>query len=472
MPFQGEVANKSSHYDIIRNPEVTAFLDGCDFLKVPSEDEAKEMAAKFQVPPPADPAHAPKTVMAIDGSYYEASISKQFPSTRVGYVKVGAVFIDMTKMGALRVDGGRFVDPFRVAALLDDNSALTFPLPSANIRSGRKTSVRDSFRAEVDAQLLAAKTRFRDNDYKTSLRTTLFHLASSRPGKMGTGTPDRLKIHTCPTCRRDDPIELEDILDQQHCPSCGADVYPSDVLRLWEVVADFQSNVEAMTRFMLQVEHMLPAHYVRHLSDTSLSVLSSLAVFVDGPLAVFGQGAWLHAPILRFLGGVNGRLAAIGAPPLLVIGIQKTGQVVEHVLAIERFLPNNRIYAIADDYRYEHILAGREPSQQGFGSETYYGQDFIYKTPTGKVFVFAIPYPVTSKDELPEFAKQKVELGRYANLGRAVDLVTRLETDLYENAVIPIALAHRFTAISLRPGGRVLDVLTQTALSGAPKSHD
>src|SRR5207245_10148908 len=103
--------------------------------------------------------------------------------------------------------------------------------------------------------------------------------------------------------------------------------------------------------------------------------------------------------------------------------------------------------------------------------ETYYGQDFIYKTPTGKVFVFAIPYPVTKKDDLPDFARAKVELGRYANLGRAVDLVTKLETDLYENAVIPIALAHRFTAISLRPAGRVLDVLTETALAAAASTR-
>jgi hypothetical protein len=467
MPFRGEVANKSSHYDIIRNPEVTAFLDGCDYLKVPSEDEAKVMAATFEVPPPPEPMRAPKMVMATDGSLYEASINRQFPSTRVGYVKVGAIFIDMTKMGALRVEGGRFVDPFKVAALQDDNSALTFILPSANIRRAGKKGVRDSFRAEVDAQLLSVKTRFRDDDYRTSLRSTLFHLAAHRAGTMGTGTPERLKLHDCPSCDKAGPIEIEDIPDQQHCPNCGAEVYPADVLRLWEVVEDFQSSYEALSRFMSQIEQMLPVHYVRHLAATSPSALGSLAVFVDGPLAVFGQGAWLHAPILQFYGDVNAQLAKIGAPPLLVIGIQKTGAVVEHALAIERFLPSNRIAAIADEYRYKHILAGREPSAHGFGSETYYGQDFIYKTPTGKVFVFAIPYPVAKKEHLPNFAKAKVELGRYANLGRAVELITKLETDLYENAVIPIALAHRFTAISLRPGGRVLDVLTETALSGA-----
>lgn len=465
MPFEGEVANKASHYDIVRNPDVAAFLERCEYLKVPSEDEGRVFAQKFRAPPSGDPARAPKMLLAIDGSPYEASMNKQFPSTRVGYVKVGSVLIDMTKMDALRVAGGRFVDPFRVAALQDDNSSLTFALPSANVRLPGMKSVRDSFRAEVDAQLLT-KTRFRDDDHRTSLRTTLFHLASSRSGSLATGTPDRLRLHACPTCGKG-PVELEDVCDQQRCPYCQSEVYPSDVLRLWEVVADFQSNYEALSLFMLDVEHMMSIHYLRHLVETSPALIGSLAIFMDGPLALFRQAAWLHASILRYLAKVNAKIAEVGAPPLLMIGLQKTGQVVEHALAIERYLPDNSICAIDDDHRYEHILAGRDPSKDGFGAETYYGQDFIFKTGSGKVFVFALPYPVAEKADLPDFPKQKVEVDRYANLGRAVDLITRVETDLYENAAIPIALAHRFTAISLRPGGRVLDILTEAALTAA-----
>lgn len=37
--------------------------------------------------------------------------------------------------------------------------------------------------------------------------------------------------------------------------------------------------------------------------------------------------------------------------------------------------------------------------------------------------------------------------------------------DLYENSVVPIALARRYTAISLMPGGRVLDIFTWRALA-------
>ena len=45
-------------------------------------------------------------------------------------------------------------------------------------------------------------------------------------------------------------------------------------------------------------------------------------------------------------------------------------------------------------------------------------------------------------------------------------MIKHFESDLYRNAVVPVALAHRYTAISLEPGGRVLDLLTKQALEG------
>ncbi len=464
MPYEGELASKASHYDIVKNPEVARFLDGCDYLTVPSDDEAREIGARFEVPPTSSGTVLPEQIIAVDGSYYEASIDDRLPSTKIGYVKVGCVLVDMAQYKSLRVHDGRFVDPFRVAALQDSNSPLTFTLPSANIRSKDKKSVRDSFRDTVDAHLYSEKTRFNENDPATSLRTTLFHLSSIRPGEMGTGDTSRLKIHKCPDCGRG-PIEVRDVPGAQRCPYCEAQVYPSDCLRLWEEVSDYQSNVQAISRFMLQVEHMISIHYIRYLAENSLALLGSMAFFVDGPLAVFGNGAWLHGSIMRYIASVNGRLRANGKPGILMIGLQKSGQIADHTVLVERFLPVNRIFAIDDEYRYKYIIGGREPAGNGFGYETYYGQDFIYKTPSGRRFVIALPYPFASKDESEtDFIRAKTEMGNYPELPRALALINEFESDLYENAVVPIALAHRYTAISLVPGGRVLDILTRESL--------
>ncbi len=206
-------------------------------------------------------------------------------------------------------------------------------------------------------------------------------------------------------------------------------------------------------------------HYMRFLAKKAPLLLSGLAFFVDGPLAIFGTAAWLHRSFMIFLQQVNRRLAKFKLDPMLIIGLQKTGQIVDHVNFIDRFIPNNRLYPIDDDYRYKYIFPGRRPSAGGFGFETYYGQDFIYKTATGRTFVFSLPYPVPSKEELGiDFVREKIRLDWYPQLPKALALINHFESDLYRNAVVPIALAHRYTAISLQPGGHVLDLLTKNSL--------
>ena len=224
----------------------------------------------------------------------------------------------------------------------------------------------------------------------------------------------------------------------------------------------------------------------------------------------------------------------------LIIGIQKTGTVVDHAVSIAKYIENGAFRIIDDEYRHRYIAAKSE-SSDNFGHETYYGQDFIYKTRNGKVFAFAVVYPLESKNienfksedfsitidsqELkveclneklrmslssilndPEklikilsiengtatlvdkkiivhskagegeavkvkvsakkiFALQKIELEQYKPmLGRAMNLISHFELELYENAIIPIALAHRHASISLVPGGKVLDLLSKNGL--------
>ena len=89
----------------------------------------------------------------------------------------------------------------------------------------------------------------------------MFHLAHLRPGDMSSVDPFHLKIHKCPTCGKG-PLTLEDIEEQQYCEHCGAEVYPSDVLRLWEEVHDYQLNVTAISRLMMILEHLIPIHYM------------------------------------------------------------------------------------------------------------------------------------------------------------------------------------------------------------------
>ena len=48
---------------------------------------------------------------------------------------------------------------------------------------------------------------------------------------------------------------------------------------------------------------------------------------------------------------------------------------------------------------------------------------------------------------------------------RACDFIRHFELDLYESAIVPVALAHRHASISIVPGGKVLDIITKAGLS-------
>lgn len=69
----------------------------------------------------------------------------------------------------------------------------------------------------------------------------------------------------------------------------------------------------------------------------------------------------------------------------------------EHARSINRFLKPNTYRIVDDKYRERYISGGRILNDN-FGHETYYGQDFIFKTQTGRIFSIAIPYPFDNKD--------------------------------------------------------------------------
>jgi Predicted ATPase len=59
MPYKGEFANKVSHSDIVRNPDIQKFLEDCSYLTMPSDQEGRELAAVFQCAPEIQSAQLP-----------------------------------------------------------------------------------------------------------------------------------------------------------------------------------------------------------------------------------------------------------------------------------------------------------------------------------------------------------------------------------------------------------------------------
>lgn len=457
MPYDRQTAGKGGHSDFVRNPDVQAFLAECDYMRAPSDAEAIAMATTFSVAPSGTPPQLPDYVVASDASKSDTPIDDKLPSTQVGFIKVSHVLIEMAKYADLIDPKTRFVDPFKAADLHRNASPVTYTLPGSNIRFQHAKTVKDGFRRAVFKQLSSDKAR--GGPSRLMLTDTLLALN-------GGG----IALEKCSSCGEAGHFRFDTSCLQHDCLVCGEPVFLTDWLRLHEDISDFGNNTSAMTRMMNAVEHLLLVGLIHQVFKADPRALSKMAFVLDGPLAIFGQPAKLHARIMALFDSINVRLRELKLEPLLVVGLQKTGEVMDHANLLSKFLPNGVIRILDDAYRNKYIKGSDSPSVN-FGNETYYGQDFLFKTERGRMFNFAVPYPFASKGRAAEqnvFADAKADLNRYGSLiERACDLIRHFELDLYDSAIVPVALAHRHASISIVPGGKVLDIITKTGLASS-----
>ena len=205
MPYDRQSASKGGHSDFVRNPDVQAFLSECDYMRPPSESEAKIMASTFTKAPSADPPRLPSYVVASDASKSDTPIDDKLPSTQIGFIKVSHVLIEMDKYADLVDPKTRFVDPFKAADLHRNAAAITFTLPGSNIRFQKAKSVKDGFRRAVFKQLSSDKANGEPN--RLILTDTLLAL-----------NENSINIAKCPSCGHSNVFDFNINTLDKICP--------------------------------------------------------------------------------------------------------------------------------------------------------------------------------------------------------------------------------------------------------------
>lgn len=454
MPYSRERASKGGHSDIVKNPDIANFLNDCIYMKEPTDEEGISIAKSYSSAPTDD--SLPIKAVASDASPYSKPINGKFPSTQVGYVKVSLVLIDLDDYNGLSAPGSRFIDPFKVAAMHRNADAISFTLPGSNICYKGAQTVEEGFRRAIWEQLSDNRTSFHE-DRDFTVKGTLLEI-----------NDNNIIIEKCPNSNccfaPNNGFQFSSKIEIHTCPKCNSEIYLTDFLRIHEQISDFGNNTAAMTRFMNVTEHLIVATLIRMLLRYDPVMLSKMAFIIDGPLAIFGQPARISSRLQSFYYHVTKKLAKQRLKPPIILGLQKDGQLMEHARALSRHLLNNSFRVVDDDYRKQYII-GTSKATENFGQETYYGQDFIFKTQTGRIFTVGIPYPFPDKKNQSIFSTQKTDIKYYqSQIARTFDVIRHFEFDLYENAVVPIALAHRHASISLVPGGKVLDLVTRHGL--------
>jgi len=172
----------------------------------------------------------------------------------------------------------------------------------------------------------------------------------------------------------------------------------------------------------------------------------------DGPLAFFGQTANMHKPmrnLVKFL---------FETENLYLAGLEKSGPFVEHADQIAEKLEPGTALILDNDYIYNYIIPGKADPSNPYGRTTYYGNKLIFKSKLQGIHVVSVP----TVEILPSPKPQDLR-----NLQVILTNVEKLKCDMYDNALMPVALANKLISLSQFPSSKILQRFAKIAINGS-----
>lgn len=449
MPYKSgdayETAKRLGHVPIVENDLVQEELESLETKEVdPDEVPVEETAVNREGLP--DRGEKPNYLLSIDGSLQEVPTNDEYPSNRIGFIQIAAVLTNLELVEAQEEE--RFVDPARVEEI-DEGALQDVVLPSTNYVREDANTTKESWRKHI-------YETFKNREIEgRSLLEIFMDVIQEDPRHVDERTVDvyRCPNPDCPTEGTEARIHT-DIYDLGNCEECGTETYPTDALRTHERVSESQPNGAALTAVMQVLEHLTMCAYLLYLSENHPERLSRVGFIIDGPLAIYDTPAWLHEPILQTIARVSNKQSAQGYEPPIVVGIEKSGQFKDHADRIDEKLDNGTILGMDNEYIYEYVKSGT--TELEYGERDHYGWPFIFKSETGRLFVLNVPM-------LPE-GSDKYDPQNYPLMRQTLDTLENVETSLYDDATIPVTLAHQRASIPLNTGSRVLELFSKDAL--------
>lgn len=422
-----EYASKSAHSHVIKDPGVQAFLSQCN-LPRRAEDVSFEPESLIPYIPVADnPIHY---FIAVDGGYSEVAVQTEFPSATICFFQFGALVFSLDDLRG--VANQRFIDPDDMAKLKRINR-LEFTLPVRNVTLKTQSTLTNSIRRTVydffqrkieDLSLMDTLLWFIFQEYSPNYTSWI--------------------LATCPTCHETRiPLQRSTMARDYTfaCTHCGGLIYLTDVFRLHETVDDELGAGDILGYVTTTIEQIMVIHLIRAILRTKPALLKQILFIKDGPLAFFGQTANMHKPmraLVKFL---------FDHHALYLAGLEKSGPFVEHADEIAAKLIPGSILILDNDYIYRYVLPRKADSTSPYGESTYYGNKVIFKTQAGSMYVVSVP--TTSLMPYPK------ENDLY-NLHPILTNVEMLKSDMYDNALFPVALVNKLVSLSDHPSSKIL----------------
>jgi hypothetical protein len=437
-----ERASKIAHIEIIKNADVQAYIEQCI---LPAPPDPASLSSLLRDAKDIDVSEV-TTVIAVDGGYTETFVREEYPSACVTFFTFGPLLFKLSDLRSL--DAKRFIAPEDLQKL-KNIERYTLVLPTKGIRHKGQPSLAATIRRAV-YDFFEQKRGADDEQLMTSLRWFLFRRWKRTPDDSAT-----VDLAHCPFDCEQGPIAFRHCdATQRPCPTCDRPVYLTDVFRLHERVDEETGGSGIAAYVMTMLEQLVLVHLIHNILNLKESLLRQILFVKDGPLAFFGLVAPLYKPMRELVEHLLSEPRGPSGPTLRLVGLEKSGAFVEHAGSIQDRLRPGSFFVVGDDYIRKYIVPGGDGSTS-YGQNTYYGQKIFFRAKTGEMHVATVPAKAFTGSPKPE---------DIPHLDEVLGLVGELKCSMYDNALIPVALANKLVSLSDFPSQRILTTFARASV--------
>ena len=422
-----EQASKSSHGYVINDPEVKRFLGTCALPKAASEVKLAEHTVIQYEPFTPNPI---RHVVVVDSGYSEIPVQPNFPSSTLAFFQFGALSFSIADLENLEEQA--FIDPEDMAKL-KRIERLKLTLPVRNIALNDQPTLTASVRAALHGFFSQPR------DGSTLLATLRWFLFEEYGAPKGS-----YNLASCPWCGTTDvPVYRNQVTVEGHfpCSKCGRQLFLIDVFRLHEAIDDDVGAGGILGYITTLLEQFVMVHFLKLILEQRPALLRELLFIRDGPLAFFGQTANMFQKMRSLASYLSEH------HDLFMAGLEKSGAFVEHAAEVAKAMKDGSVLILDNDYIYKYIIPGKADPSNPYGRSTYYGGKVIFKTNQARVYVITVP-------TLQPLVKPSVK--DLPNLVVILTNIEKLRCDMYDDALIPVALANKLVSLANHPSSKIL----------------
>lgn len=427
-PF--EIASKSNHIHIIKDPEVQTFLKNHE---LPKEGEDISLNPNYLIDINYQVTDSIEFIIAVDGGDTTVPVKSKFPSSTLTFFQFGANLLTISDLKALKEEP--FIAPQSIAKL-KELQRIKFTLPTKNIGLTKENGNRATLTYSVRKALYDF---FKKYEYLSTLKWFLFEEYKSQP--LAT---KELASHPENSSSKKIQFERDKIDSEYTLKHVDGDLFLTDIFRLHEVVDEDLGAGGIVGYLRNLIEHFILIDTIKGIYKRKKKSLSDVLFIKDGPLGYFGQTANMHEPMRELINFLQDELK------MYLVGIEKSGPFVEHAQEIKDKIKPGQAYLLSNKHIYKYIKPGNADNPDAYGRTSYYSSKIIFKSRDERIYIVTIP----THDPEVVLDPNKSD---FKNLDTILKYIEHLKSDMYDNSLLPIALANKLVSLSDHPSSVLLE---------------